>query len=93
VAKGARCSNVKHGEPVYVFSGRINALHVIINYPGQIIFIRAVLTHAEYDKDKMEERVRRQLTKRATEIFCGRPCRARFEPKQRTSNISGSLST
>ena len=64
VAKGARWTKLIDVQRVYpaaeavnrftVFNVRGNHYRIItvINYPGQIIFIRAVLTHAEYDKDK-----------------------------------------
>ena len=64
MAKGARWTKLIDVQRVYpaaeavnrftVFNVRGNHYRIItvINYTGQIIFIWAVLTHAEYDKDK-----------------------------------------
>jgi len=64
VAKGAKWAKLFRrtkglfgnggGWPVYCFQYTRQSLSVdhVIHYPSRTIFIRAVLTHAEYDKDK-----------------------------------------
>jgi mRNA interferase HigB len=67
VAKGARWTKLLDVQEVYpateavgrftVFNIRGNhyGLITIIYYPGQTIFVRAVLTHAEYDKSRWKD--------------------------------------
>lgn len=66
-AKGARWAKLLDVQQVYpaaeavgrftVFNIRGNRYRLIatIHYPSQTIFVRAVMTHAEYDKDRWKD--------------------------------------
>lgn len=53
-----RCSHVKgHNRRFVVFDigGNIYRLVTTINYKGQIVIIRAMLTHEDYDQEKWKD--------------------------------------